>query len=86
MGCILIQLDNSPESLAAVKHLHSTSEYLFDRTSSNLRLIPIFIFLTLTLTMRDIIIRLLVSELVVGELSHDYENICGGVVLLAVRS
>ena len=43
MGCILIQLDNSPESLAAVKHLHSTSEYIFDRTSSNLRLIPIFI-------------------------------------------
>lgn len=43
MGCILIRPDNSPESLAAVKHLHSTSEYLFDRTSSNLRLIPIFI-------------------------------------------
>ena len=40
-GYILIQPDNSPESLAAIVHLESTGESLFDCKRSGTRLMPI---------------------------------------------
>ena len=41
MGYILMQPDNSPESLAAILHLESTGECLFDYKRSGPRLMPI---------------------------------------------
>ena len=41
MGCILMQSDNSPESLAAIKHSIFTGKYPFDYIPSSPRLIHV---------------------------------------------
>ena len=42
MGYILMQPNNSPDSIAAIETLQSTSECLFDQTLSSPRLMPVF--------------------------------------------
>ena len=37
MGCIFVQHDNSPDSIAAIKHLEYTGDCFFDLTLSGLR-------------------------------------------------
>ena len=38
MGCILVQPDNSPDFIAAIKHLEYTGDCFFGLTLSDLRL------------------------------------------------